>query len=825
MGSDAGSIFEVGTTHKNKRAMRLNSILWFGILAVVLLQGILIYSHSTSEFALEGFASSGTGRGETPSLLKADFKAQLIGAQPSSWMNATDLRLKLEFQWDKLLVNGMSQDIFVLPRRKTIARNGVTVASHGGADRFNRLRFMILRWNGPVSLAVYLSTRDQIQFFLEFYDRHWDDYAFTDVHLVLEKVNPESKFEYPHNILREIALDNVQTDYFLTLDADFVTQANASRAISEIIRTDTDLKNALHHKTLMVLPAFNRNLKLNDLVNETNVFEIGSKRLPTTRDRVKRGCQLGAMEPFHVFKFWEGHGPVNYAHWLGVDNATNFTDQDSSFYKIQYETGFEPYVLGYRRSIEIPHYWKGFRGFGFNKYSWFVEANLKGFRFGVLKGLFVTHLDHDYGPSGHKRIEDRMIDELHTFIKYLQENYDDVSLFLHYLHGKHPSFFDDKYGDLDATNRIPYLEYAVQSGFPDQLRCAERAYYIARATHRKMILAPILPIRKEDGGITSGTIFSRKEGVFRTEFDLRSAYLQNVPEDHYVRLGSVIDTAFTFPDVELVDYRDFYADSYSANMSYWVVETKYNHFNTYWMRNRPDLEDAYEEYEKIEYGVPRSISATFRDVNKIASEHEEDIWRFLDSFKMTKHFSLRPRKAFQIRFSHPIRQMARQIQDEIWESIPYATAYLDEDYIDATQQDGAQSVVNRTMAKVLSQIVTWIESNQEASQLQSVGLFLPNSHMQEMEDSSVVKAGIRQMENALSSTYGMKLKVLRSSSFFQLKAGDHWLRLDDQTKQLDMFVDQQLTACSVIGTESAAASTTAGLLNEIRASFHEACDN
>jgi hypothetical protein len=80
---------------------------------------------------------------------------------------------------------------------------------------------------------------------------------------------------------------------------------------------------------------------------------------------------------------------------------------------------YEPYVLGYKPGI--PHYWEGFRGFGFNKLSWFMELHYMGYQFGVLRDFFVIHLDHPYTQFRGTRQE--AYEEVDRFRDYLVQEY------------------------------------------------------------------------------------------------------------------------------------------------------------------------------------------------------------------------------------------------------------------------------------------------------------------------------------------------------------------------------------------------------------------
>jgi len=60
-----------------------------------------------------------------------------------------------------------------------------------------------------------------------------------------------------------------------------------------------------------------------------------------------------------------------------------------SYALVKYQIGFTPFVLGYKKGVDLPQYWHALRGQGFGQNSWIMEAHRQGFAFGVLKDFFV----------------------------------------------------------------------------------------------------------------------------------------------------------------------------------------------------------------------------------------------------------------------------------------------------------------------------------------------------------------------------------------------------------------------------------------------------
>ena len=198
-------------------------------------------------------------------------------------------------------------------------------------------------------------------------------------HFFFEKIQTEKDLLYPHNYLRNLASDYSDADYVIVCDMDFVTNRNAYALLQSLFATDTRLLNALDDQTVFVLPAFE---------SSKSATSKDALHVPVAKsDLVDQVVKRKSAEPFHVHKYAAGHGPTNFTNW--------FIEDIPLFYYIDYEWGFEPYVLAKRDGL--PKFWTAFRGFGFNKQSWCEEVSRMGYRFAVLRDFFVFHVGKSSG--------------------------------------------------------------------------------------------------------------------------------------------------------------------------------------------------------------------------------------------------------------------------------------------------------------------------------------------------------------------------------------------------------------------------------------------
>jgi hypothetical protein len=208
----------------------------------------------------------------------------------------------------------------------------ISVGSSVGS-RLNNLLVQIRWWNGPVAVAVYIKSQQEIDNFLEFIPRLLATQS-TQIHIVLEK----TKLPYPHNVMRNLVMDQLQSDYFVALDADFVTNPNAHDSLLKLIQTSENVRQRLHSKYLFVLPAFEKFA----MKKQTSPTE---EMLPRTKEEIIQMEKNNTLSIFHK-DFPAGHKPTNFDKWR-INTSENINTTEN-FFDIEYRKRFEPYVLGYR---------------------------------------------------------------------------------------------------------------------------------------------------------------------------------------------------------------------------------------------------------------------------------------------------------------------------------------------------------------------------------------------------------------------------------------------------------------------------------------------
>jgi len=255
----------------------------------------------------------------------------------------------------------------------------ITITNQYSVEKLERFLVQTQRWNGPVSSALYIRDMEDLVTFQSFLLKNLKSLRRVSFHVYFDYSRSHPTYPYPNNILRNIALDNISTDYFLLMDIDlFTAPAKTHDSILSLLTDDVTLVNKLNEKTIFVLPAF-ENLE----IIPDNKLTADYWSFPQNKSHVKNMYENGTMPQFKHFN-GNGQSSSNYAKWM--------SDETDVSYPISFKFGYEPYVIGAKKSI--PRFYDFFRGYGLNKLSWFTELHLAGYKYEVLRDHFVFHANH-----------------------------------------------------------------------------------------------------------------------------------------------------------------------------------------------------------------------------------------------------------------------------------------------------------------------------------------------------------------------------------------------------------------------------------------------
>jgi len=260
---------------------------------------------------------------------------------------------------------------------RSVSVDEISLAIHGSIDRMDKLLNNAKRWVGPISVAIYTKSAQQIQESFNFFKANARALSKVSFHFFFEKILVEKDKLYPHNYVRNCALNFTYAEYVIILDMDFVPNRRAYGDLKTLVKTDKNVRGKLQNRTVMVMPAFETSL----IFENEDDMTLGLA--PPSKPELLRAVHVDeTVEAFHLTKFAPGHGPTNFDKWY------NFNEDTS--YDIEWDEGFEPYVLAKREGL--PWFWTNFRGFGKNKLSWYEDLDVMEYNFAVLRDFFVFHI-------------------------------------------------------------------------------------------------------------------------------------------------------------------------------------------------------------------------------------------------------------------------------------------------------------------------------------------------------------------------------------------------------------------------------------------------
>lgn len=235
----------------------------------------------------------------------------------------------------------------------------VTLVAQLSMDRLQMLEAICKHWEGPISLALYMSDAEAQQFLR---------YAQASEVLKNRKnvgyhiVYKEGQF-YPVNLVRNVALKNANTPYVFLTDVDFLPMYG----LYDYLRKSVVQLDMAHAKKALVVPAF-----------ETLRYRLS---FPKSKAELLSMLDMGTLYTFRYHVWPKGHAPTNYAKWRTATTP----------YKVDWEPDFEPYVVVRR---DCPEYDQRFVGFGWNKVSHIMELDAQEYDLMVLPNAFMIHMPH-----------------------------------------------------------------------------------------------------------------------------------------------------------------------------------------------------------------------------------------------------------------------------------------------------------------------------------------------------------------------------------------------------------------------------------------------
>jgi hypothetical protein len=251
--------------------------------------------------------------------------------------------------------------------------DAVTLITQLDLSRLPIMQSLIKTWDGPASVAVFLTSHQQTLQVATLYDSDPTLQKHVALHLVYmsNETLADPRFVeygvgaiYPINYLRTTALTHAQSDWVLHLDCDFVVMPQRHEQVQamvhkEIATTIRDNRLLQKEKLVLVLPAFK--------MAPTERLDIPTNRQELIRLYHDPQSTLDKFSPFF-------HDGTDYTKWLEPKRTLS--------YVVPFTQAWEPYTISHRTSQPI--YDVAFYGRHRNKVIHIWDLACHGFVFVVL---------------------------------------------------------------------------------------------------------------------------------------------------------------------------------------------------------------------------------------------------------------------------------------------------------------------------------------------------------------------------------------------------------------------------------------------------------
>lgn len=282
----------------------------------------------------------------------------LVGSQVQDQLNAINEDDECyDFRREQVIIH--RTHLYYLDYDYQPTEYDVTLVAQLSMDRLQMLETICRHWEGPISLALYMSDAE-VQQFLR--------YAISSNMLMSRKnvgyhvVYRDGQF-YPVNYLRNVALQQVTTPYVFLSDIDFLPMYG----LYEYLKKAVSMMDMKESNKALIVPAF-----------ETQRYRL---TFPKSKAELLSMLDVGTLFTFRYHVWAKGHAPTNFAKWRTATTP----------YTIQWEPDFEPYVVV---SSKVALYDQRFVGFGWNKVSHIMELDAQGYELVVLPNAFIIHMPH-----------------------------------------------------------------------------------------------------------------------------------------------------------------------------------------------------------------------------------------------------------------------------------------------------------------------------------------------------------------------------------------------------------------------------------------------
>ncbi|KAK8801895.1 hypothetical protein WA588_006179 [Blastocystis sp. NMH] len=296
----------------------------------------------------------------------------------------------------------------------------VTLITQISMGRFDRMPYILKRWKGPMSIAVFVTLEEYSSFVNAITPYLGLPITFSVyIPLGLEhssyfvrgngKKTVFAHTLYPINLLRDMAIESIHTTHFFCVDADFFFSDTVAKAIGnnmDLLKNDSSLLLFTTYQVSRWSPHF-KSCKLRG----KKCLTIWDS-LPQNKVQLRRCVKRNRIQPIGSLF----HTITNYKQWIRLETV--------KAYKTKVKRDIEPYII-MRRSILNPIFHPYYIEYGYDKLEFFARLMAyKRFRYFVLPQDFGIDIPHKRSSYSRMFRQDRKV---HIMSELARFEYDFLS--------------------------------------------------------------------------------------------------------------------------------------------------------------------------------------------------------------------------------------------------------------------------------------------------------------------------------------------------------------------------------------------------------------
>ncbi|KAK6182973.1 hypothetical protein SNE40_010533 [Patella caerulea] len=327
---------------------------------------------------------------------------------------------------DKSGTYNVIPNVIQASRRPTMNSENLTIITQCTSNHLHHLVELTEFFQGPISVAVFTYVNDVQNAVRSIAYYHFCNKfirRFVTFHMVYPTDTPPINspswdvtfdcdtpptntdsanyaiegIEYPHNLLRNLALKYSRTSHILVIDIDMIPSPNLKEVFMKNQKNYFLKKTTFISRSAHVVPAFELKNGYDVPKNRMELIDLWEKNI---------------IRPFYEEACWKCQKYTDYDKWRASESEL------TSAYHADFHDPWEPFYIAAK---SVPQYDERFKQYGFNRISQICEMHIAGYQFSVLTDVFLVHKGFKHTQEFHKTKNDELDKNRILFRKFKNE--------------------------------------------------------------------------------------------------------------------------------------------------------------------------------------------------------------------------------------------------------------------------------------------------------------------------------------------------------------------------------------------------------------------